>query len=97
MPQAATEAYVQSLGKFTRKEHAMEKSPTNHGEGNPEAAEEFNEAEREFVNSARGKKEIRKGPRVQPGEEADLEQAEQRGKARAKNDDSKTKRMNKEP
>ena len=75
----------------------MEKSPENHGEGNPEAAEEFNEAEREFVNSARGKKEIRKGPQVRPDEQADLEQAEQRAKARGKNDDSKTKRMSKEP
>jgi hypothetical protein len=72
----------------------MEKSPTNHVEGNPQAAEEFNEAEREFVTSPRGKKKIRKGPQVKPGEERDLEQAEQRAKARGKNDDSATTQMN---
>jgi hypothetical protein len=34
----------------------MEKqSPTNHGEGNPEAADRFNAAEQEFVSSVRGK------------------------------------------
>jgi hypothetical protein len=32
----------------------MEKSPANLGEGNPEAAAEFNEAEQKFVKSARG-------------------------------------------
>ncbi len=68
----------------------MEKSPINHGEGNPEAAADFNQAERDFVTSERGKKKIKAGPHVKPGEESGLEQAEQRGKSRAKNDDSNT-------
>ena len=71
----------------------MEKSPLNHGEGNPQAAEEFNEAEREFVNSPRGKEKIREGAKVRPDEEADLAQAEQRGKSKAKDDDSNTTKM----
>jgi hypothetical protein len=71
----------------------MEKSPLNHGEGNPEAAAEFNQAEREFVNSPRGKQKIREGAQVQPGEEAQLEQAEERGRSKAKNDDSNTTKM----
>jgi hypothetical protein len=71
----------------------MEKSPLNHGEGNPEAAAEFNEAEQEFVNSARGKEKIREGAKVRPGEEAQLEQAEERGRSKAKNDDSRTTKM----
>jgi hypothetical protein len=64
------------------------KSPANHGEGNPEAAERFNTAEREFVASDRGKKKIKQGPQVRPNEEADLAKAEQQGRERAKDDDS---------
>jgi hypothetical protein len=71
----------------------MEKRPVNHGEGNPEAAAEFNKAEREFVASDKGQRTIKEGPHVKPGEEADLQQAEQRGKSRARNDDSHTKQM----
>jgi hypothetical protein len=33
-------------------------SESNHGEGNPEAADRFNKAERAFVASARGKKKV---------------------------------------
>jgi hypothetical protein len=71
----------------------MKQQNTNHGEGNPEAAAEFNKAERQFVNSSKGKEKIAKGPGVRPDEEADLEQAEQRAKARGKNDDSSTTKM----
>lgn len=66
---------------------------TNQGEGNREAAEEFNKAEREFVNSPQGKAKIRKGPQVKPEEEAALRQAEERAKAHSKNDDSNTDQM----
>ena len=65
-------------------------SSSNHGEGNPEAAERFNKAEREFVNSERGKQKIKKGPQVRPDEETDLEKAEQRGRERAREDDSES-------
>jgi hypothetical protein len=61
---------------------------SNHGEGNPEAAERFNTAEREFVNSDRGKQKIRQGPEVRSNEETDLANAEQQGRERAKADDS---------
>jgi hypothetical protein len=71
----------------------MEKSPTNFGEGNPEAAAEFNEAEQKFVKSERGKQKIRRGAEVRPGEESALEQAEATAKARGRNDDSQTKAM----
>jgi hypothetical protein len=71
----------------------MEKSPTNFGEGNPEAAAEFNEAEQKFVKSDRGKDKIRRGAQVGPGEESALEQAEESAKARGKNDDSHTDAM----
>ncbi|HEX3408822.1 MAG TPA: hypothetical protein VHS07_01005 [Candidatus Binataceae bacterium] len=66
----------------------MINEPSNQGEGNPEAAERFNKAEREFVNSDRGKQKIQKGAQVRPEEEADLAKAEQRGRERAKEDDT---------
>jgi hypothetical protein len=62
-------------------------SPSNHGEGNPEAADRFNTAEREFVNSARGKKTIQEGADVRREEEVDLAGSEQLGRERAKSDD----------
>ena len=68
----------------------MGKESENHGEGNPEAAERFNKAERGFVASERGKKKIKEGPKVGAGEEADLAKAEQAGRDHAKDDDSQT-------
>jgi hypothetical protein len=70
----------------------MEKQSSNHGEGDPEAAERFNTAERKFVKSDRGKKKIHDGPHVTAGEEGELEKAEQSGRAHAKEDDSGTTR-----
>jgi hypothetical protein len=63
-------------------------SSSNHGEGNPEAADRFNTAEREFVSSARGKKKIKQGADVRPEEEADLAKSEQLGRERAKSDEA---------
>jgi hypothetical protein len=60
------------------------KSPENHGEGNPEAADRFNTAEQGFVNSARGKKKIEEGARVSPEEEAKLVEAENLARERAR-------------
>jgi hypothetical protein len=65
-------------------------SESNHGEGNPEAADRFNKAERAFVASARGKKKVKEGPKVAPAEEAELARAEQAGRDHAKDDDSQT-------
>jgi hypothetical protein len=63
-------------------------TPSNHGEGNPEAADRFNTAEREFVNSESGKQKIQEGAHVSPDEEADLAKAEQLGRERAMDDES---------
>ena len=65
-------------------------SQSNHGEGNPEAADRFNSAEKAFVASTRGKKKIKEGPKVSPNEEADLTKAEQAGRDHAKDDASQT-------
>ena len=66
----------------------MEKQSSNHGEGDPEAADRFNAAERDFVKSDRGRKKIEEGVRLRSGEEAELEEAEKLARARAKDDDS---------
>lgn len=60
----------------------------NQGEGNREAAADFNRAEREFVDSPRGQQKIREGTHVAPDEEAELSEAEQRAGQRAKAQDS---------
>ena len=70
-------------------------SPSNHGEGNPEAANRFNTAEQEFVSSARGKKKIQEGADVRPEEEADLAGSEQLGRERAKTNDPVLERPSK--
>ena len=63
-------------------------SKTNHGEGNPEAAKRFNEAETRFVESARGKQKVRDGANIRPDEESALADAERLGRARAKGADA---------
>jgi hypothetical protein len=71
----------------------MEKQPpenrssANHGEGDPEAAARFNDAERAFVDSPDGRKKIRKGPEVRSDEEAELKAAEQIGREHSKGED----------
>ena len=68
----------------------MSNESSNHGEGNPEAAERFNTAERRFVESARGNQQIKEGPKVRPDEETALAKAEQIGRDHAKGDDDDT-------
>jgi hypothetical protein len=63
-------------------------SKTNHGEGNPQAAKRFNEAETRFVESARGKQKVREGANIRPDEESALVDAERLSKARAKGSDA---------
>lgn len=64
----------------------------NHGEGNPEAAAEFNSAEHAFVQSPAGKRKIKEGPQVRPEEESELAEAEAIGRKHAKDDDSQAPR-----
>jgi hypothetical protein len=63
-------------------------SSSNQGEGNPEAADRFNSAEQEFVNSPRGRRKIQEGAIVRPEEETELAKAEQTGRERAKGGDA---------
>jgi hypothetical protein len=60
----------------------------NHGEGDPESAKRFNDAETRFVDSTRGKEKVVEGANVRPDEESELAEAERLGKARAKGADA---------
>lgn len=59
-------------------------STTDHGEGNAEAARCFNKSEIRFGWSVRSKRLIRSRVRVQLEEQSRLNDAEQRGTARAR-------------
>ncbi|HVC00811.1 MAG TPA: ferritin-like domain-containing protein [Steroidobacteraceae bacterium] len=61
-------------------------SGANHGEGDPESASRFNDAQRRFVDSTRGKKKILGGTNVHSDDAAELKEAERLGKQRAKGD-----------
>jgi hypothetical protein len=67
-------------------------SSENHGEGNPEAAERFNEAEQQFIKSPRGQQKIKEGPQVRPEEQAELERAERIGREHIKAEDPEVHR-----
>jgi len=60
----------------------------NQGEGNREAAREFNAEEQRFVQSEGGQRKIREGTHLQPEEEREAREAEQQAKERAKAQDS---------
>lgn len=68
----------------------MGKETDNHGEGDPQAAERFNDAETTFVGSERGRKKIREGAQVRPEEAEELDQAEAEGRRHAKDDPDDT-------
>lgn len=59
----------------------------NEGEGNRTADRNYREATREFVESERGKEEIKKAGEVDPKEAQEIRAAEEEAKARAKEND----------
>ncbi|HEY5808534.1 MAG TPA: hypothetical protein VIT67_11225 [Povalibacter sp.] len=69
----------------------------NEGEGNKTADRHYREASTKFVNSERGKREIRHAGDVSDSEEADIERAEQDAKARAREHDPEELRNPRKP
>ncbi|MGH8178030.1 MAG: hypothetical protein ACREV5_17385 [Steroidobacter sp.] len=65
----------------------MGTTPRNEGEGNKTADRNYREATQEFVESERGKDEIRQAGDVSPDEEKDIRRAEEKAKGRAKEHD----------
>ena len=59
----------------------------NQGEGNRDAARRFDQAEKSFVESERGKRQIKRAGEVTPQEAEVLEGAEQIGQSHSKGED----------
>ena len=62
------------------------------GEGNYDAAEEYDEAQREFVKSGKVEQAARDAKPKSEAEAKEMEQAEQAGRSRAKEEDPAVKR-----
>jgi hypothetical protein len=74
------------------------RSGENQGEGDRESARRFNEKERAFVESKRGRDAIRSGnPPKTPEEERDLEDAEEAAHRRARENDPEESRDYRKP
>lgn len=65
----------------------MGTKPSNEGEGNKTADRNYREATREFVESDRGREEIKKAGDVDAEREKEIRRAEEEAKARAKEHD----------
>jgi hypothetical protein len=63
-----------------------------HGEGNYKAAEEYDEAQREFVESGKVEQAARDAKPKTKAEAEEMEKAEQAGRSRAKGEDPAIKR-----
>jgi len=75
-------------------EHKNEdKSSTNQGEGNREAAREYNEQQHQYVKRGNVKEDAHKAKKaVESAEKQDLKKAEEDGKSHAKDFDPNVKR-----
>jgi superoxide dismutase, Fe-Mn family len=89
------------LDKLINWEFAAENLQTdpegNHGEGDPNAAARFNDAQTRFAASVRGARKICDGAAVRPDEQAMLDEAVRLGKARAKAQESAVPREQSNP
>ena len=63
----------------------------NEGEGNKTADRNYRKATQEFVESERGKREMRKAGDVSPEQEREIRRAEAEAKSRAKEHDPQEK------
>jgi hypothetical protein len=70
------------MGTNTRNE-----GPRNEGEGNKTADRNYREATQKFVESERGREEMKKAGKVDEREQRDIERAEEEAKRHAKEHD----------
>ncbi len=70
----------------------MKKPDKIHGEGNYEAAKQFNDAEKAFVQSGKVEQAARNAAPKSKAEEDELNRAEQAARARAKEEDPAIRR-----
>ena len=75
----------------------MGTNSSNEGEGNKSADRNYREATQKFVESERGREEIKKAGKVDEREQRDIERAEEEAKAHAKGHDPEEVRKPKQP
>jgi hypothetical protein len=75
----------------------MATKSSNEGEGNKSADRNYREATQKFVESERGREEIKKAGKVGEREQRDIERAEEEAKRHAKEHDPEEVRKPKQP
>ncbi|HEX4970296.1 MAG TPA: hypothetical protein VFV69_04520 [Steroidobacteraceae bacterium] len=75
----------------------MGTNSSNEGEGNKSADRNYREATQKFVESERGREEIKKAGKVGEREQRDIERAEEEAKRHAKEHDPEEVRKPKQP
>ncbi|HJY37587.1 MAG TPA: hypothetical protein VJ299_08985 [Steroidobacteraceae bacterium] len=75
----------------------MGTNSSNEGEGNKSADRNYREATQKFVESERGREEIKKAGKVDEREQRDIERAEEEAKRHAKEHDPEEVRKPKQP
>jgi hypothetical protein len=75
----------------------MGTNSSNEGEGNKSADRNYREATQKFVESERGREEIKKAGKVDEREQRDIERAEEEAKRHAKEHDPQEVRKPKQP
>lgn len=75
----------------------MGTNSSNEGEGNKSADRDYREATQKFVESERGREEIKKAGKVGEREQRDIERAEEEAKRHAKEHDPEEVRKPKQP
>ena len=75
----------------------MGPNSSNEGEGNKSADRNYREATQKFVESERGREEIKKAGKVGEREQRDIERAEEEAKRHAKEHDPEEVRKPKQP
>ena len=75
----------------------MGTNSSNEGEGNKSADRDYREATQKFVESERGREEIKKAGKVDEREQRDIERAEEEAKRHAKEHDPEEVRKPKQP
>ena len=75
----------------------MGTNSSNEGEGNKSADRNYREATQKFVESERGREEIKKAGKVDEREQREIERAEEEAKRHAKEHDPEEVRKPKQP
>lgn len=75
----------------------MGTNSSNEGEGNKSADRNYREATQKFVESERGREEIKKAGKVGEREQRDIERAEEEAKRHAKEHDPEEVRKPEQP